>query len=258
MTLLSRDGRRFLAAYALTACVHVVSQVVHLADLRNVTHVLLVPLLMAVLVVETRAVRDFDGRLRAAVLVGAGLAASWLGDTVPMLTGAQVSDVGLKLPLFSLALLAYCLAFLPYRRGSVLWKRGWQSVVFVPVVLVTAVAAVMYPATEAHLATGVTTYAALIGIVILLSTGVATSAFAGSLLFALESCAIGVRAFLPHIDIPASGLLIMAGYSGAQLLLVVGLLVRFRYEAGRLTIRDREVSVPPGRRAGRTVEPAVD
>jgi uncharacterized membrane protein YhhN len=210
-----RAARRLLGGFAVLTAAHLLSQLIGWSGLAETTQVLLMPLLAGVLWWETSTPR---GRLVCLTLAALGF--SWLGDAAPKLADGDPAFL-LMVGFFLLAQITYVVAFLPYRRRSVLhvhrpWLAGYVAVV------VALVAACVGGA--ADMLVPVLVYGACLGTMAVLSTGLNPLAAAGGAIFLVSDGLIALDAFVPGFGLPAQGFWVMATYVAAQALLVAGVL----------------------------------
>ena len=142
------------------------------------------------------------------VLVGLGFA--WLGDAFgdPLL---------LKIAFFFGTQLAYCLAFQPFWRCSLL-ARPTARIVYAAA-LGALVVAVSLQATG--LLAAVLVYGASLALTVALATGVSRLATAGALTFLVSDLVLAYGAFIDRPTAPAVGAVVMATYLPAQLMIVL-------------------------------------
>lgn len=230
-------ARPALAAYAVLAVVHVVLQATQQTTAAAVTQVLLMPLL-AVAAVALLGTTD---RLARLTLLALGL--SWLGDSVPRLLEGDPAFLTM-VGCFLLAQVAYVVAFRPYAAAGVLGAhRAWLPAYLVPVL---ALLALCLPG-AGPLGIAVVVYGGCLLTMALLASGVHPLAWAGGAVFAVSDGLIALGAFGPwDVAGPAGSAAVMATYTAAQLLIVLGVA---RRAAG---------AVPSGSRAssGRGSTPA--
>jgi uncharacterized membrane protein YhhN len=208
-------ARWFLGGLAVVTAVHLVAQLLGSSGLADATQVLLMPLLAGVLWWESSAPR---GRLVSLTL--AALAFSWLGDTAPKLADGDLAFL-LMVGFFLLAQIAYIVAFLPYRRRSVLHVgRAWLAAYVAAVVGLVAACV----GGAADMLVPVLVYGACLGTMAVLSTGLNRLTAVGGAVFLVSDGLIALDAFVPGFGLPAQGFWVMATYVAAQVLLVVGVL----------------------------------
>lgn len=212
---------------AAVTVVHLVAQLGANRVLADVTQVLLMPLLAAVLWSATPAPR---GRLVRLALVALGL--SWLGDSLPRLADGDAAFL-LMVGFFLLAQVAYVAAFLPYRRRSVLHVR---RVLLVPYVAAVAGLVAACAGGAGGLLVPVLVYGALLGTMAVLSTGVNGLTAAGGALFLVSDGLIALDAFASGFALPGHGFWVMATYVAAQALIVMGVLRAIRSGHGRTQV----------------------
>jgi uncharacterized membrane protein YhhN len=210
-------ARLALTAYGALAAVHVALQLAERATAAGATQVALMPLLALACVALT------DTRDRLVRLTLVALAFSWLGDTVPRLLDGDPAFLAM-IGCFLLAQLVYVVAFRPYAAASLLARRrGWLAAYLVPV---AALLAACLP-DAGVLAPAVVVYGACLLAMALLATGVHPLAWVGGAVFAVSDGLIALDAFGPW-DAPdaAGSAAVMATYTVAQLLLVLGVTAR--------------------------------
>ena len=211
-------ARWLLVALAVVTAVHLVAQLVGGHALADATQVLLMPLLAALLWVETSGTGP-RGRLVTLVLVALGL--SWLGDSVPRLTSGDAAFL-VMVGFFLLAQVAYIAAFLPFRARSVLHVHRRRLLVYVAAVLALVLACV---GGAADLLVPVLVYGACLGTMAVLSTGVNQVTAVGGALFLVSDGLIALDAFAPGFDLTGQDFWVMATYVLAQALIVAGVLL---------------------------------
>lgn len=200
-------------AWALLAVVSLVHLGAQLADLdrtADVTQVLLMPLVAAVLWLHTVAPRPQLVRLG---LIALGF--SWLGDTLP-----RFVDDGFLLMVggFLVAQILYAVAFWPYRARSTVARAPWllalAAVLVVGLLWVCRDAGWLLPA--------IAVYGMALVAMALLADGVNALTGYGALIFVVSDAMIGLGAFT-DLDLPASGFWIMLTYIAAQVLIALGI-----------------------------------
>jgi uncharacterized membrane protein YhhN len=210
-----RAARLLLGVLAAVTAVHLLTQLMGWSGVADATQVLLMPLLAGVLWCQTAAPR---GRLVALILTALGF--SWLGDTAPKLADGDPAFL-VMVGFFLLAQITYIVAFLPYRRRSVLHtNRPWLAA-YVAVVVVLVAACV---GGAADMLVPVLVYGACLGTMAVLSTGLNLYAAVGGATFLVSDGLIALDAFVPGFGLPAQGFWVMATYIAAQMLLVAGVL----------------------------------
>jgi uncharacterized membrane protein YhhN len=210
-------ARRFALALAVVALVHLVAQLAGAGTLADLTQVLLMPLLAAVLWCETSAPRS-----RLVTLTLVALVLSWLGDTAPKLADGDAAFL-VMVGFFLLAQVAYIVAFLPFRATSVLHVRRPLLLLYLAVV-VGLVAACVGGASD--MLVPVLVYGACLGTMAVLATGVNRLTAVGGALFLVSDGLIALDAFVPGFGLPVQGFWVMATYVAAQVLIVAGVLRR--------------------------------
>lgn len=202
----------WLVLYAIAAVADIVGEAADLDLLRQVCLWVLMPLLALYLLART-GLRP--GRTAALVLVA--LFFSWLGDAAgdPML---------LKIVFFLVAQVIYLVAFLPYRRTSVLRK----PLALLPYALVVVTLVALVGASAGDLLLPVAVYGCCVGLMAVFSTGVNLMTGLGGAIFVVSDSILAIDSFVDTLEIPAAGVWIMVTYLLAQLLLVRGVLKRPR------------------------------
>ena len=211
-------ARWLLVALAVVTAVHLVAQVVGGHAFADATQVLLMPLLAALLWVETSGTGP-RSRLVTLVLLALGL--SWLGDSVPRLTSGDAAFL-VMVAFFLLAQVAFIAAFLPFRARSVLHVHRRRLLVYVAAVLALVIACV---GGAADLLVPVLVYGACLGTMAVLSTGVNQVTAVGGALFLVSDGLIALDAFAPGFDLTGQDFWVMATYVLAQALIVAGVLL---------------------------------
>lgn len=164
------------------------------------------------------SVRRWD---RLAVAAGLGLVFSWLGDGIGSVSFA------VKLGLFLVAQICYLVAFAPllpdvWRRLRAASRWPWWWLAY-PVAAL-AVTLVVAPAAGA-LSVAVVAYAIALGGAALGATALGTLGAAGGVLFLVSDTLLAVEVFLGW-RLPQQGVLVMATYLAAQVLLAVAVVRR--------------------------------
>lgn len=208
-------------AFLAVSVVHLIGHLVTSGGLvTQVTQVLAMPALAACLLT---AVPGAPSRLVRLTVVA--LFFSWLGDTLPRFLDGDAGFLSM-VGMFLLAQAAYCWAFWPLRARSLLHRPA----AVVPY-LVAAVALVGVCAAGAGpLLPAVVVYAAALGAMAVLATGLGAAAGVGGVLFLVSDALIALGAFA-DLDLPAAGFWVMATYLAAQALLVLGVVGATRGDA---------------------------
>ncbi|KGN34741.1 hypothetical protein N802_01365 [Knoellia sinensis KCTC 19936] len=199
--------------------VHLVAQWRDADGVANATQWLAVPCLVVALVAQTRL------GSRLARLTAAGLVWSWVGDTLPDFVPEAVSFIVL-MGAFLVAHVFFIAGFWPWRRESLLHSRIAWVYGAAAVVLVVACAPEAGP-----LAVGVAVYAAALAVMALLAAGIDRLAGIGGVLFVVSDALIAIRTFVPWVQVPENGFLVMATYLAALLLMILGVLRRLASRA---------------------------
>lgn len=156
----------------------------------------------------------------------AALALSWLGDVAPRFSGEQGFLV--MIGFFLLAQLCYISGFWPMRGDSALHSDRWRAAAYA----VAAVALVAACAPGAgDLLVPAAVYGACLGVMAVLSTGIAAPAAAGGLLFFVSDALIALENFTRLADdLPpgAAPVAVMATYIAGQALLASGVIRQIR------------------------------
>lgn len=203
-----------LTAYGVVVVIHLVAQLGEDASLANTTQWLAVPCLLVALTAQT----GLGSRLSR--FTAGGLVWSWLGDTLPDLVPDSVTFVVLMLA-FLVAHLVFIVGFWPWRAQSLLHTRAAWLYAAVALVLVVLCA----PGAGA-LTVGIAGYAVALAVMALLAAGVDRLALLGGLLFLVSDALLAVGEFVPAVEVPQSGFLVMATYLSALLLITLGVLRR--------------------------------
>jgi uncharacterized membrane protein YhhN len=204
-----------LGLFVAVALLHLGAQLSGGADVADATQVLLMPVLAAVLWLQSAAPR---GRLVLLTLVALGL--SWLGDSAPKLTDGDAAFLAM-VGFFLLAQVAYIVAFWPYRTNSVVYQRRPLLLGYVAAVTGLVAACV---GGAAGMLVPVLVYGALLGTMAVLATGVNLLTAVGGALFLVSDGLIALDAFAAGFDLRAQGFWVMATYVAAQSLIVAGVL----------------------------------
>lgn len=214
-----------LVLLVLATGTHLLAQLVapegRLAD---ITQILLMPLLAAVLLTRLGSVSSTLARL---VLLA--LFFSWLGDALPRFMSGDAGFLTM-VGCFLVAQAFYILAFWPYRAASLLAR----PVAVLPY-LAALTALVLWCAPGAgNLLVPVLLYGIALGLMAVLSTGLGKLAGCGGAVFFISDALIALRSFA-GIELPAHGFWIMAGYVLGQ-----GLIVAAVVRRRQVAVRDRQ------------------
>lgn len=188
----------------------------------DITQVLLMPALAAVLITGTAPPRSREVRL---VLLALGF--SWLGDALPRVTEGTVAFL-LMLGGFLAAQAVYAMAFWPARSASVL---GRCPPAVVPYLLATGTVVVLCAPAAGPLLPALIVYALAISAMAVLATGRGLLAGAGAVVFLASDTLIAVNAF-DVLTLPLHPAWVMATYVAAQTMLVVAVLRHARDRDG--------------------------
>lgn len=198
-----------IAAVAVTL-VHLVAQVVAPdSGLADVTQVLLMPALAAVLFAGARR-----PHARLVRLASVALLFSWLGDTVPRFVEGDTGFLAM-VAFFLVAQVVYAVAFWPWRDRSVLRR----PLLLAPYVVGVLVLVVWVALDAGPMAVAVVVYGFAIAAMAVLATGLGPVAALGGVVFMVSDSMIALRAFV-GLDIPLGGFWVMLTYVAAQALLV--------------------------------------
>ncbi|WP_157973818.1 lysoplasmalogenase family protein [Desertihabitans aurantiacus] len=205
-----------LVLFVVVAVVHLVQLLLELPT-SGITHVLLVPPLIAHLLLRTQG-RHTPLVRWSAVALGFG----WLGDAVPVLLPAPAQLAG-SILLHALAHVGWIAAFLPTWRRSIASER---PPLLVPYAIgVVGLIGVCLPG-SGGLWPFVVLYGMLLVTMPVLATGIGIRATWGGVGYVLASGLIAWRAFLPGFQLPADDAIIVALYLVALVLLVSGVVHR--------------------------------
>lgn len=206
---LSRGGRLWLVGYLVLAAVDLVAEAFALEMLKSAMLLLLMVALAAFHVQVNRHVRT-----RLYWFVAGALVLSWLGDNAGGI--ALLAKI-----LFFLAVQAlYIAAFWPRREHSVLHRR---PVLVVPYALVAVALVVLVAPDAGALLVPVIIYALAMVAMAVLSTGLNRWTTIGGVLFLVSDAVLGLMLLTGgRLDFPFAGVVVMATYLAAQLLLVWG------------------------------------
>lgn len=207
-----------LVLLVLATGTHLLAQLVAPEGLlADITQILLMPLLAAVLVTGLPSVGSTLARL---VLVA--LFFSWLGDTLPRFLGGDAGFLTM-VGCFLMAQVFYILAFWPYRAGSLLAR----PVAVLPYLAALTVLVVFCAPGAGSLLVPVLVYGIALGLMAVLSTGLGVQAGCGGAIFFLSDAMIAVRSFA-GVELVAHGFWIMSGYVLGQGLIVAAVVRRRR------------------------------
>lgn len=202
-----RAHRGVLAAYLVVGAVNLVGAATGSRLLELVSKPLLVPLLVLWVLLVRR------GTAPRALVVGLGLA--WLGDLALMVDGTAAFLAGLA---FFLGMqVAYSAGFLGLGAAAVLRRRWWGPIG--GLVLWLSLNVVLGPSLG-ELRIPLAIYSAALVTMATLALAVSAVVGAGGVLFLASDLTIGMDA--AGIELPARGLLVMATYIAAQLLITTG------------------------------------
>lgn len=203
-----------LTAYGIASLVHLWAQLTDGDALANVTQWLAVPCLLVALVAATGL------RSRLARWSAGGLVWSWVGDSLPDFVPDGSTFIVLMLS-FLVAHVLFIVAFWPMRRESLLHRPIAWLYAGVAAVLVALCAPEAGPLTI-----GIIVYAGALAVMSLLAFGVDRLAGAGGILFLVSDGLLAIGEFVPAVEVPESGFLVMLTYLGALLLITLGVLRR--------------------------------
>ncbi len=206
--LLPRDHRWLLVVYVVVAVVDVVGGQITAIDILGTA---LTPLLLLLLIAWVLLAR---GR-RAPRLLLAGMVFAWLGDVA--LDGPGDVRFLLGIGLFLVMQVCYSLGFVGLGALGALRRRPW-----IPIgaaVLWLGLNLVLGPMLG-DMRWPLAVYSAFLVTMVTLSLGVSTRVGVGGVLFLVSDLLIGLGA--ADLDVPLRGLLVIATYALAQLLIVTG------------------------------------
>ena len=206
--LLPRDHRWLLVVYLVVALVDVVGGQITAIDILGTA---LTPVLLVLLIAWVLLARGD----RAPRLLLAGMAFAWLGDVA--LDGPGDARFLLGIGFFLVMQVCYSLGFVGLGALGALRRRPW-----IPIgaaVLWLALNLVLGPMLG-DMRWPITVYSAFLVSMATLSLGVSTRVGVGGVLFLVSDLLIGLGA--ADIELPLRGLLVMATYAIAQLLIVTG------------------------------------
>jgi uncharacterized membrane protein YhhN len=207
-SLLPREHRWLLVAYLVVAVVDVVGGQITAVDILGtaLTPVLLVLLLAWVLLVRGS---------RAPRLLVAGMVFAWLGDVA--LDGPGDTRFMVGIGFFLVMQVCYSVGFVGLGAIATLRQRIWLPAG--AAVLWLALNLVLGPSLGA-LRGPLAVYSAALVTMATLSLGVDARIGTGGVLFLVSDLLIGIGA--AGLDLPLRGMLVMATYALAQLLIVTG------------------------------------
>lgn len=209
---LSRGGRLWLVGYLVLAAVDLVAEAFALGMLKSAMLLLLMVALAGFHVQVNQHVRT-----RLYWFVAGALVLSWLGD--------NAGGIALlaKILFFLVVQALYIAAFWPRREHSVLHRR---PVLVVPYALVAVALVVLVAPDAGALLVPVIIYALAMVAMAVLSTGLNRWTTIGGILFLVSDAVLGLMLLTGgRFDFPLDGVVVMATYLAAQLLLVWGIKV---------------------------------
>ncbi|GAA3820480.1 lysoplasmalogenase [Cellulomonas soli] len=210
---LSGAARIWAACYVLVVLGHLGAQLGGAERLADATQWLLMPLLAAAVLAATRWPR---GRQVTASVVALGL--SFLGDSAPDLVDPSGDAPFLVMVGFFLAAqVAYVVAFAPGVRRSVLYRPAAA----LPYLGALAVLVGVVAPHAGALLVPVAVYAGVLTAMAVLATGLGRWGALGGAVFLVSDSLIALRAFVPGLDLPLGGFLVMSTYCLGQALLAV-------------------------------------
>ena len=200
-----RPARAWLIAYVVVAVTNLAAELAHWSAVSLVALALAMPMLLGFLL--TARPKD-----RLTTLVAIGLVVSGCGDVFGF-------AILIKIAFFLIAQLCYAGAFWPYRARSVLRRRPRVAALYGLAVLVI-ILVVAPPA--GFLAPAVIIYAATIGTMAVLATGISRLTAIGAAIFIVSDTIIAVTTFVVPGRLGIDTFLIMTTYLLAQTLIVLG------------------------------------
>jgi uncharacterized membrane protein YhhN len=210
---MSLRSRILLLTYVVISIADLVAEGLHLRTAAFVGGVLAMPALIAFL----GSVRPLWSRLVRLVMVA--LTFSWLGD---WLGGLIPPTVLTKIAFFFVGHVFFVMAFLPFRRRSVLRR----PVLLAVYMLVVAALLVVIVPSAGPLSIPVVLYGTLLTAMAVLAGGVSRLAGTGAAIFVVSDLAIAVSTFVLHGTLVQAELVIMSTYLLAQVLIVLGVVQR--------------------------------
>jgi len=209
---LSVVARAWAAAFVLVSVVHLGALVAGADTVADASQALLMPALAGFVATATRWPR---GRLVRWTLIALG--ASWLGDSLPALLDGDAAFLAM-VGCFLLAQVAYVVAFAPYARRSVAFRRPVALVGYAAVL----VGLVAWCAPHAgSLLAPVAVYGGCLVAMAVLATGLSPLAGVGGAVFVLSDSLIALDHFVPGWHLAGQDLAVMVTYLVAQALIAV-------------------------------------
>ena len=199
-------GRACLLAYAVVSFADVLAELAGQRLLILALPVLLMPLLTAYLLLSAPRTR------RTTVLVVA-LFFAWLGDSVP---GPPL----VMITFFLGTQIAYCVAFAPQWRRSLVARPGLLVAYAVPVLVLIFT----FGSRAGDLAVPVIIYGALVASMVALASGAGWRCSVGGALFFVSDTVLGYRLFMDPTHRPLVDALVMATYLLGQFLIIAGMI----------------------------------
>lgn len=211
-----RPAWPWLAVYVGVSALHLAVLATGPAWAAMATKPLLLPLLLAWFVRATPR-----GWWQATI--GAGLLFSFFGDVALM--GRRDPWFLVGLGAFLVAQVAYAIGFSRDLRRSVVRRRPLLVLPYLALV----VALVVWLAPHlGDLLVPVTVYAAVIGVMAVLATGVSPVVGVGALLFVASDALLAATSLAGRLVLPMSGLWVMGTYLAGQALIAIGVAARAR------------------------------
>lgn len=179
----------------------------------EITQWMLMPPLIGYLIANCRSVKNRLVRLQLAALT-----LSWLGDSLPFLLPKQW-DFVLKLSLFCITMVCLMVAYLPYRRRSILFTRPQLMIPYVIALIgLTGIcipgAGMLWPL--------LVIYGVALTLMACLATGLNARTTWGGILFVVADGVLACGLFVPGFHLLLKDLWIMVPYLLAQALLTTG------------------------------------
>lgn len=209
-------------ALAAVSGVHLAAQWYGESQLSGATQVALVPLLAGAVLTQVRRPHD---RFVKWVLLALG--SSWLGDTLPRFAGGDTAFL-LMVGFFLLAQLAFIAAFKEHVDHSILHVG---RMLLLPYATVVGALVVLCAPGAGSLLVPVLAYGLCLGAMAVLATGVNGLVWTGGTVFLVSDGLIAVEAFSDRLDVPHNSFWVMLTYIVAQLLIVLGTMVRSTHDS---------------------------
>jgi len=199
-------GQACLLAYAAASVLDVVAELADQRFLIMSLPVLLMPLLAAYLVLS-------DPRTHRIIVLVVGLFFAWLGDSV-------AASPLIMITFFVVTQIAYCVAFAPQWRRSLIVRPGVLVAYAVPMLGLVF----LLGSRAGDLTVPVIIYGVLVATMVALASGVGWRCSLGGASFFVSDTVLGYGLFVDPTPRPLADALVMATYLLGQFLIIVGMI----------------------------------